>query len=174
MKSLAEQILELQLELANLKRTAGRLKKLEKQLEEERAGLSGLEKKVDKEYRDLTGLNQKSWVDMFLDREEERKRLDGKGKTGILQCRFQLKNAEKGFELMEFEIEILREKACRAFGKRSCYLQKLKYKQKYTVELSIKKESDKAIVLKNRLKVIFHKLTRLGAKDPGASGGNFK
>jgi hypothetical protein len=161
MKSLADQILDLQLEVANLKRAAGRLKKLEKEYEVQKAELPKLEKKVDKEYQDILNLKKKGFIDLFLDQQEEKEARMEKEKEEYYEALVQVKNAKKALELMEFEIEILREKASK-LSEKGLLLQKLKFKQKHTIELSVKKESDKAIVIKNRLKVTFHKLIRSG------------
>ena len=161
MKSLEEQITDLQLEVASLKRAAGRLKKLEEDYEAKKAELPKLEKKVDKEYQDILNLKKKGWIDLFLDQQEEREKLIEKEKQEYYDAHVQLKNTKKALELMEFEIEILSDKASN-LNEKGLLLQKLKFKQKHTIELSIKKESDKALVIKNRIKATFHKLIKSG------------
>ena len=163
MKSLEEQITDLQLEVAALKRAAGRLKKLEKEYEVQKAALPQLEKKVDKEYKDLLDIKKKGWTDLFLDREEEKAEQLEKEQEEYYNALLQVKNAKKTLELMEFEMEILQEKASK-LNEKALLLQKLKFKQKHTIELKIKKETDKAILVKNRLKIIFHKINQSGKK----------
>lgn len=163
MKSLADQITALQLEIASLKRAAGRLKKLERQLQLETSQLTKLEKKVEKEYKDILELKKKSWIDLFLDQQAEKeKRLEKENKE-YYDAMVQLKDTERSIKLIEFEIDILREKAAKLNDK-ELLLQKLKHKQKHTIELSVKRASDKEIVQKNRRQNTFHKLIRSGRK----------
>jgi DNA repair exonuclease SbcCD ATPase subunit len=163
MKSLADQILELQLEVANLKRAAGYLKKLEKQLLAEQAGIAKLEQKVGKEYQDILNLQKKSFLDLFLNQQEEKAERLKKAQQEYHDAVVQLKDAEKAIKLIEFEIEILREKVSK-LPEKELQLRQLKLKKNQTIELSVKKESDKTIVLKNRFKIASHKLMNSGRK----------
>lgn len=163
MDNLIDQILALQLEIANLKRVAGRLKKLESRQLLEQVELTKLEQKVQKEYQDILELNKKSLIDLFVDRKEDREERLEKEKKDYYEAVMVLKNAEHRIKLLEFEINILREKTA-ALPEKERLLKLLKLKKKHTIDLSAKKESDKDIVVKNRFQVAFHKLIRSGQK----------
>ncbi len=169
MKSPEDQILNLQLEVANLKRTVGYLKKLEKQLQAKQAGLAKLDHQVENKYRDILALKKKGLIDLFVDQQEEKKELAEQKKLDYHDAIVQLKDAEKAIKIMEFEIEILREKAVK-LPEKELLLQQLKIKKTLPdeivpkKEIPSKKESDKEILIKNRFKIAAHKLITSGRK----------
>lgn len=159
MESLDEQILALQLEIASLKRTAGRLYKLEKQYQVEQAQLNKMEQKTAKEYEDILKAKKKGWIDLFIKKNKEKEENLEREKQEYFNAAIELKNAERAVGLIKFEINILKEKVAKIATKEKM-LQGLKRKKEKIATTTAKQESDEAILLKNRIQIAFHRLSR--------------
>lgn len=161
MDNLVDQILALQLETATLKRTAGRMKKLEDRRLLEIQELKRLDRIAQQKYQALSQPAKKNWKDLFFDRQEERQRIADKLSQEYYAAALALKEAEQKIKLLEFEIGIIREKVA-AIPEMEAKLQRLKREKENAAAIAIKRESDHDIVLKNRFRVASHQLIRSG------------